>query len=268
MTMPSSARARYAHHQCTRLPCRASLEDAAARRCAPHPVISRGGTLSRDVLCFSHLRWDFVYQRPNHLMARRGADRRVFFFEEPTFEDITSAGLDLVERGGVTVVTPRLPQADRGDPRASLRRLVDDLVRSPRSASRCSGTTPRWRCHGASTWTARSRSSTAWTMNRTGSGGDSIALKEDGVHDRTQPVPTRPNVGIRLSSVSARSGWSSRRSAETGERQGAVSGSPASSASARSPCALGPPGRDRRRPRAGLTTEERRPDARARAGEP
>ena len=85
--------------------------------------------MSRDVLCFSHLRWDFVYQRPNHLMARAARDRRVFFFEEPTFEDITSAGLDLVERGGVTVVTPRLPQADRGDPRASLRRLVDDLVR-------------------------------------------------------------------------------------------------------------------------------------------
>ena len=40
-----------------------------------------------DLLCFSHLRWGFVYQRPNHLMARWAAERRVFFFEEPIYHD-------------------------------------------------------------------------------------------------------------------------------------------------------------------------------------
>jgi glycosyltransferase involved in cell wall biosynthesis len=36
-----------------------------------------------DLICFSHLRWNFVYQRPNHLMSLCSSERRVFFFEEP-----------------------------------------------------------------------------------------------------------------------------------------------------------------------------------------
>ena len=47
-------------------------------------------TLPRDLVCFSHLRWDFVYQRPNHLMARAARDRRVFFVEEPRLEAVTA----------------------------------------------------------------------------------------------------------------------------------------------------------------------------------
>ena len=47
---------------------------------------------SRPILCFSHLRWDFVWQRPQQLMSRFARDRRVYFIEEPIFED--SAGAD------------------------------------------------------------------------------------------------------------------------------------------------------------------------------
>jgi UDP-galactopyranose mutase len=36
-----------------------------------------------SLLVFSHLRWDFVYQRPQHLMQRLARSYRVFFFEEP-----------------------------------------------------------------------------------------------------------------------------------------------------------------------------------------
>lgn len=36
-----------------------------------------------DLLCFSHLRWDFVYQRPQHLLTRCAKMRRVFYVEEP-----------------------------------------------------------------------------------------------------------------------------------------------------------------------------------------
>jgi UDP-galactopyranose mutase len=62
-----------------------------------------------DLVCLSHLRWDFVYQRPQHLMSRFARDRRVFFFEEPIFED-GPARLDVGERpGGVRVAVPRLP---------------------------------------------------------------------------------------------------------------------------------------------------------------
>jgi UDP-galactopyranose mutase len=35
------------------------------------------------IVAFSHLRWDFVYQRPQHLLSRLAAGRRVFFIEEP-----------------------------------------------------------------------------------------------------------------------------------------------------------------------------------------
>ena len=40
-----------------------------------------------DLICFSHLRWGFVFQRPNHLLTRFSKHQRVFFFEEPIFHD-------------------------------------------------------------------------------------------------------------------------------------------------------------------------------------
>jgi UDP-galactopyranose mutase len=40
-----------------------------------------------DLICFSHLRWNFVYQRPNHLMSLCSSERRVFFFEEPNTDE-------------------------------------------------------------------------------------------------------------------------------------------------------------------------------------
>jgi UDP-galactopyranose mutase len=35
------------------------------------------------LVVFSHLRWDFVYQRPQHLLSRLAERRRVLFIEEP-----------------------------------------------------------------------------------------------------------------------------------------------------------------------------------------
>jgi hypothetical protein len=48
------------------------------------------------VLCFSHLRWNFVFQRPNHLMSRCARDRRVLFIEEPLY-DANEPHLEQVE---------------------------------------------------------------------------------------------------------------------------------------------------------------------------
>lgn len=50
------------------------------------PVLIDSGQFSThapDLLCFSHLRWDFVTQRPQHLLTRAAKERRVFFWEEP-----------------------------------------------------------------------------------------------------------------------------------------------------------------------------------------
>ena len=62
-----------------------------------------------DLICLSHLRWDFVYQRPQHLMSRFGAQGRVFYIEEPVF-DGGPARYDLRSReNNIWVATPHLP---------------------------------------------------------------------------------------------------------------------------------------------------------------
>jgi len=39
------------------------------------------------LLCFSHLSWNFVYQRPQHLLTRFSKFYQVFYFEEPKIGD-------------------------------------------------------------------------------------------------------------------------------------------------------------------------------------
>ena len=61
-----------------------------------------------DVICFSHLRWNFVYQRPQHLMSRIAGTHRVFFVEEPIFGD--RAHLEIQKRHeNLWVIIPHLP---------------------------------------------------------------------------------------------------------------------------------------------------------------
>jgi UDP-galactopyranose mutase len=68
-----------------------------------------------DLVCFSHLRWDFVFQRPQHLLTRCARDRRVFFIEEPIFVN-GSMRLDMREaEAGVRVVVPYLPDGLRSE---------------------------------------------------------------------------------------------------------------------------------------------------------
>ncbi|HUQ79132.1 MAG TPA: glycosyltransferase [Patescibacteria group bacterium] len=89
--------------------------------------------MARDLVCFSHLRWDFVYQRPNHLMARAARDRRVFFVEEPTFAGETLPHLTTTVREGLTVATPRLPAGLTAEATlVALRSLVDELFQTER----------------------------------------------------------------------------------------------------------------------------------------
>ncbi len=82
-----------------------------------------------DLICLSHLRWDFVYQRPQHLISRFARERRVFFVEEPTFED-GPARLDLSPReGGLIIATPRLPHGiGQQEAEAAQRSLLDGLI--------------------------------------------------------------------------------------------------------------------------------------------
>lgn len=95
------------------------------------PHAGPSGSVARDtLLCFSHLRWRFVYQRPQHLLARAAQTCAVYFFEEPVFEESSAPRLDITEtREGVTIVTPYLPHGLNGPQIVQAqRRLVDRLI--------------------------------------------------------------------------------------------------------------------------------------------
>ena len=61
------------------------------------PKLSR----SADLVCLSHLRWNFVFQRPQHLMSRYARTRRVFFVEEPIYLDDVAEAQERVRLAGL-----------------------------------------------------------------------------------------------------------------------------------------------------------------------
>ncbi|MEP7037680.1 MAG: glycosyltransferase family 1 protein [Acidobacteriota bacterium] len=82
---------------------------------------------SFDLVCFSHLRWDFVYQRPQHLLSRFAKQRRVFFIEEPIFVDGTTK-LDITRRGDyLFTVVPQISHSDKENENTEeiQRKLID-----------------------------------------------------------------------------------------------------------------------------------------------
>lgn len=56
------------------------------------------GEIPKNLLCFSHLRWDFVYQRPQHLMSRFSDMAAVYFFEEPILLETEQSYLVISKR--------------------------------------------------------------------------------------------------------------------------------------------------------------------------
>ncbi len=59
------------------------------------------------LMVFSHLRWDFVYQRPQHLLTRLARNRQVFFIEEPVYDRRYEPYMDLSSpTRNVTVARP------------------------------------------------------------------------------------------------------------------------------------------------------------------
>src|SRR4051794_27122737 len=62
-----------------------------------------------DVVCLSHLRWDWVWQRPQHLLSRCARSSRVFYVEEAVADGETR--IDVEETAsGVRVVRPHVPE--------------------------------------------------------------------------------------------------------------------------------------------------------------
>src|SRR3954470_21646087 len=85
-----------------------------------------------DLLCLSHLRWKFVFQRPQHLMSRFANRNRVFFFEEPVHEAVAESSLraSICPRTGVNVMTPVLPHGlSPSDTLQTLKSLLANMIR-------------------------------------------------------------------------------------------------------------------------------------------
>ncbi len=56
-----------------------------------------------DLIVFSHLRWEFVWQRPQHIISRLAKNRGVLFVEEPINEETKT-----IRHGNVTVLQPKV----------------------------------------------------------------------------------------------------------------------------------------------------------------
>jgi len=85
-----------------------------------------------DILTFSHLRWDFVFQRPQHLLSRLSKNRRVLFVEEPVFSPGEPFWEKINGGDGVTVCRPHTPVEHGGFCDAqmpTLKVLVAKLIR-------------------------------------------------------------------------------------------------------------------------------------------
>ena len=84
--------------------------------------------MRHDLICLCHLRWDSIYQRPQHLMSRFARERRVFFVDGLA----TSTGQASFAVGkreqGLWVATPHVPAGmSESDISATLRGFIDGL---------------------------------------------------------------------------------------------------------------------------------------------
>lgn len=68
-----------------------------------------GGDRRGLLLCFSHLRWNFVFQRPQHLLSRAARQHRTLYVEEPLVLHDVEPSWRMAQDRGVTIATPLLP---------------------------------------------------------------------------------------------------------------------------------------------------------------
>jgi UDP-galactopyranose mutase len=98
------------------------------------PLVTDAGTTPNArrplLLVFSHLRWDFVLQRPQHVMMRAAQTYDVLFWEEVVWTSGGTPWVELFPRAkGITVAVPHVPggmSAIKTD--AAQRQLLDQAV--------------------------------------------------------------------------------------------------------------------------------------------
>ncbi len=84
------------------------------------------------IIVFSHLRWDFVYQRPQHLISRLAASHPIYFVEEPILAEDSSASWEISRpEPNLHICRPRTPSRAPGfhpEQIPYLKELVLDLI--------------------------------------------------------------------------------------------------------------------------------------------
>jgi glycosyltransferase involved in cell wall biosynthesis len=86
----------------------------------------------QDLICFSHLRWNFVYQRPQHLLGRAAKQYRIWFIEEPIWGDELRMS-SCQQADGLTVLIPHLPHGTSPEETLQLQRqLLDEFIQRER----------------------------------------------------------------------------------------------------------------------------------------
>jgi UDP-galactopyranose mutase len=83
-----------------------------------------------NMVCFSHLRWDFVFQRPQHLLTRFSETINIFFIEEPIFDATTQHYYSYAKREeNLVVMVPHLtPGLNVEDSKSALKHLFDQFM--------------------------------------------------------------------------------------------------------------------------------------------
>jgi glycosyltransferase involved in cell wall biosynthesis len=95
--------------------------------------IARGGAAipapaaQPAIVCLSHLRWDFVYQRPQHLLTRAARHHHVVYVEEPKLDAETAFMEVRKDRSGVMIAIPHVSPSSSA---SVFRELFDTLLRS------------------------------------------------------------------------------------------------------------------------------------------
>lgn len=79
------------------------------------------------LLCFSHLRWDFVYQRPQHLMTRFAKEYTVCFIEEPIYHAGADKHVIQSKKDNLIIIKPYLNEHDHLDKNERLKNIISDF---------------------------------------------------------------------------------------------------------------------------------------------
>ena len=106
-------------------------QNTVTRGLADAARITTQGPRMSPLLVFSHLRWDFVYQRPQHLMTRLAQSAPVLFVEEPVFDERPPFVEMLSPYPNVRVARPHTPIAAAGfhdEQLPAMRALLRDVL--------------------------------------------------------------------------------------------------------------------------------------------